>query len=53
MFDHRGVKYIGFTKVSVKASGRLADVLQKLLEQANATYRVSREGDSLIIVPKS
>jgi hypothetical protein len=51
-FDYRGMKNIGWTKVSVKASGRLADVLQKLLDQVHATYRVSRAGDSLIIVPK-
>jgi beta-lactamase regulating signal transducer with metallopeptidase domain len=53
VFDHRGMKNIGMTKVSApNASGRLADILQNLLDQANATYRVSREGDSLIIVPK-
>ena len=54
VFNHRGIKKnVRWTKVSAaNASGRLADVLQKLLDQANATYRVSREGDSLIIVPR-
>ncbi len=53
VFNYRSLKNVGWTKVSApNASGRLADVLQKLLDQANATYRVNREGDGLIIVPK-
>jgi hypothetical protein len=52
-FQKRGIKNVGQTKVSApKASSQLADVLQKILDQVNATFRVSQTGDSLIIVPK-
>jgi beta-lactamase regulating signal transducer with metallopeptidase domain len=52
-FQKRGVKSIGQATVSGSyANKRLSDVLQKLLDQAHATYRVSQTGDSLIIVPK-
>ena len=52
-FNNRGIKNIGEAKVIARnATGRLANVLQKLLDQAQATYRVNRAGDSLIIVPK-
>jgi hypothetical protein len=52
-FQKRGIKNVGEAKVSApNARGRLAEVLQKLLDQAKATYRVSQASDSLIIVPK-